>query len=253
MTRTSRLSLIIAVVAAIAAPALAMPVEIHQHLELAGGAAVDPPTVALTLDACGGGFDAELVDFLIRERIPATVFATGRWIDRNPDGVRLLLSRPDLFEIEDHGAAHVPAVIGSGRRIYGLRGEPDLEHLKAEVLGGARAIELATGHAPRYQCGATAIYDPQAVAAIEALGFRVAGFSLNADAGATLREAQIIARVRAARSGDVIIAHVNKPRAATGGGLAVALSELLQRGYRFVRLDASALTDASAETTAAAR
>ena len=39
--------------------------------------------LALTLDACGGEYDEELVAFLIRERIPATLFLTGRWIDRH--------------------------------------------------------------------------------------------------------------------------------------------------------------------------
>jgi peptidoglycan/xylan/chitin deacetylase (PgdA/CDA1 family) len=223
----------------------AIPIEIHQHL-VVGAQASDElaPTVALTLDACGGGFNAGLVDFLVEHRIPATIFATRKWLEGNPAGVQELLAHRDLFDIEDHGADHVPAVIGAGRRVYGLRGEPDLDHLKAEVLGGARAIEDVTGRAPRWYRGATAIYDPQAVAAIEALGFQVAGFSLNADAGATLREAQIVQRVRAARSGDVIIAHVNKPHSDTAAGLAVALADLLQRGYRFVRLDGAALTEA---------
>ena len=178
----------------------------------------------------------------MRERIPATVFATRKWLQRNPDGVRTLLAHPELFEIEDHGADHIPAVIGIGRRVYGIRGEPDLAHLQAEVLGGASAVLAATGRAPHWYRGATAIYDPQAVLAIEALGFQVAGFSLNADDGATLREPQIVARLRAARDGDVIIAHVNRPRGATAEGLAVALAELLQRGYRFVRLQDASLT-----------
>jgi hypothetical protein len=71
-----------------------------------------------------------------------------------------------------------------------------------------------------------------------------AGFSLNADAGATLREAQIVQRFARLRVADVIIAHVDKPHSDTAAGLAVALADLLQRGYRFVRLDGAALTEA---------
>ena len=47
-------------------------------------------------------FDAELIHFLIVHRIPATIFATKKWLDRNPAGVALLKQHADLFEIEDH-------------------------------------------------------------------------------------------------------------------------------------------------------
>jgi len=239
-----------AAAALLPAGAGAEPFELHQRLERADAASAAgspgplaaPPTVALTLDACGGAYDAELIDFLVRERIAATVFATRKWLNRNPDGLRALLAHPELFEIEDHGADHVPAVIGASRRVYGIRGEPDLDHLKAEVLGGASAVAAATGRVPHWYRGATAVYDPQAVLAIEALGFGVAGFSLNADAGATLHERQIVARVRAAVDGDVIIAHVNRPRGETAEGLSIALADLLRRGYRFVRLQDAQLT-----------
>lgn len=32
--------------------------------------------IALTLDACSGKFDDDLINFLIQDRIPATIFAT---------------------------------------------------------------------------------------------------------------------------------------------------------------------------------
>jgi peptidoglycan/xylan/chitin deacetylase (PgdA/CDA1 family) len=217
-------------VAASAPPAF----ELHQRLvEPAGDHA---PTVALTLDACGGEFDRDVVQFLIGHRIPATIFATQKWLARNPDGLALLLAHRDLFQIEDHGANHVPAVIGAGRKIYGLPGEPDVDHLRAEVEHGATAVASATGVAPRWYRGATARYDAPSLKAIEALGFRVAGFSVNADAGASLPRREVAVRVRAARDGDVILAHVNKPRTDSGEGLIDGLTTLVERGYRFVRL-----------------
>ncbi|HEX7953954.1 MAG TPA: polysaccharide deacetylase family protein, partial [Burkholderiales bacterium] len=73
-------------------PCLAMaevrPVEVHQELALPAGAA--DKVVALTLDACGGGFDADLIGFLVEHRIQTTIFATRRWIRRNPQAVALL-------------------------------------------------------------------------------------------------------------------------------------------------------------------
>jgi peptidoglycan/xylan/chitin deacetylase (PgdA/CDA1 family) len=219
-------------------PALAwassQPLELHQRLALSS--APGEKVVALTLDACSGTFDADLVRFLVEHRIPATVFATRRWLERNPQGTAILTRHPDLFDIEDHGANHVPAVIGAGRRVYGIAGNPDVEHLREEVSEGAQAIERATGSKPRWYRGATALYDPQAIGDIEAMGYRIAGFSLNADAGATLSRQEIVARIRSARNGDILIAHMNKPRSDTAEGLAEGLSELLAKGFRFVLL-----------------
>lgn len=213
-------------------------IEIHDRIATV---AAPERRLVLTLDACEGAFDAELIDFLIRNRIPATVFATRKWLDRNAAGVAVLTSNRDLFEIENHGERHIPAVIGLGRRVYGLRGEPDVVHLRREVLGGAQAVEEVTGIAPRWYRGATAQYDLPAISEIERLGYDIAGFSVNADAGATLSRAAIVARLRQVRGGDVILAHMNRPASDTAEGLRPALLELLRRGFIFVRLDQVAL------------
>lgn len=214
------------------------PVEPHHRLAPLPGA---PQRLALTLDACSGRFDAALVDFLVRERIPATLFVTRRWIRRNGEAVALLKGHADLFQIENHGASHVPAVIGPGREVYGIAGVPDVEHLRAEVQGGAAAIEAAFGVKVRWYRGATAVYDPQALAEIEAMGLRIAGFSLNADAGATLPYSAIAQRLQRARDGDVIIAHMNHPESDTARALIAGLAELRRQGYVFVRLDQAEL------------
>jgi peptidoglycan/xylan/chitin deacetylase (PgdA/CDA1 family) len=210
------------------------PVELHQKLSLPA----DGPdkVVALTLDACGGGFDADLANFLIEHRIQATIFATRRWIRRNPDGLALLKAHADLFDIENHGANHLPAIIGVDRSVYGLAGVADLKQLKREVSGGADAVKAATGTAPRWYRGATGEYDPEALKTIEAMGYKVAGFSVNADSGATLAKKQIVGRMKKVRRGDIIIAHLNKPASDTGKGMAEGLQLLLDQGFRFVTL-----------------
>lgn len=210
-------------------------IEVHDRIVATD--ATPERRLALTLDACDGAFDAELINFLVRKRIPATVFATRRWLLRNPNGAAVLKANLDLFEIEDHGDQHIPAVVGRGRRIYGIPGEPDLVHLRREVRGGALAVEQATGIAPRWYRGAAAQYDVQAIEEIERLGFHIAGFSVNADAGATLSRSAIEARMRRVQGGDVILAHMNRPASDTAEGLHPALLELLQRGFIFVRLD----------------
>jgi len=210
-------------------------VELHHELVLPPGVKV----VALTLDACGGGFDAYLANFLIEHHIQATIFVTRRWIRRNPDALAILKAHADLFEIEDHGANHVPAILGVDRRIYGLAGVADLKQLRLEVSGGADAVKAATGIAPHWYRGATGEYDPVALKAIEKMGYKVAGFSVNADNGATLSQKGIIARLKKVQGGDIIIAHLNKPASDTGKGMAQGLQLLVDQGFSFVRLDAS--------------
>lgn len=220
-----------------AAAADVQPVELHHQLLLPAGESGN--VVALTLDACGGAFDVEFANFLIEHRIHTTIFATRRWIRRNPQALVLLNAHADLFDIEDHGANHVPAIIGTDRSVYGLAGVADLKQLKREVTGGADAVKAATGTAPHWYRGATGEYDPEAIKVIEAMGYKVAGFSVNADNGATLGKKKIVWRLKKVRSGDIIIAHLNKPASDTGKGMAEGLQLLLDRGFRFVRLDAA--------------
>ena len=210
------------------------PVEIHDRI---AADEVKNSRVALTLDACSGKFDDRLIDFLIRNRIPATLFATKRWLDKNPEGVAIIKAHLDLFDVEDHGENHIPAVIGAGRTVYGIPGEPDILHLRREVSEGARAITQIIGVAPHWYRAATAEYDAQSVGEIGKLGYKIAGFSVNADVGATLHRAAIEERLKHVRGGDVIIAHMNKPASDTASGLSQGLLALLQRGLIFVRLD----------------
>ena len=215
------------------------PVEIHQRLQLADGA--HRYDVAITLDACGGGYDADVISLLVARRIPATIFVTKRWLDRNPRGAAELLAHADLFELEDHGTAHVPAVVGTGRHLYGMAGEPDIAHLRSEVSGAADAIAQLTGQPPHFYRGAGAAYDAEAVQTIEAMGYHVAGFSVNADSGATLSTAAVAARLRAVQPGDIVIAHMNKPAGSTAEGFAAALPELQRKGLHFIKLSGTQL------------
>ncbi len=207
-------------------------VEIHHRLVLAPG----ERAVALTLDACGGEFDAALIDLLVEHRVPATIFATRLWLARNAAAARKLAAHPDLFAIENHGENHRAPVLGDGRSVYGVPGVADAAALRREVEGGANAVVAAGFPKPAWYRGATARYDPEAVAAIGALGYRIAGFSVNGDAGATLSRSAIVARLSQAVPGDVILMHVNKPAGEGAEGLREALPGLLGQGFIFVPL-----------------
>ncbi len=193
------------------------------------------PRVALTLDACGGRVDMRILSTLVDNRIPATIFATGIWLRRNPQAVALLKSHPDLFEVEDHGARHVPA-LDRPMKVYGIAGAGSSAAVAREVLGGAAALEHAGLPKPRWFRGATAKYKPGALAEIQRLGFHIAGYSVNVDGGSLLGAAATEHRLKAARDGDVLLAHVNQPAHAAGAGVVKGLLAPKARGVSFVRL-----------------
>lgn len=195
-----------------------------------------PRTVALTLDACSGAADLRILDTLVHLRVPATIFATARWIARNTGALDLLRAHPALFSLQNHGARHVPAVLGTGRA-YGLAVAGTLAAVEQEVAGGAASIQAAGFPQPHWFRGATALYSPAAISAIEAMGFQLAGYSLNGDEGAALGDLATARRIAAARGGDVLLAHVNHPERAAGAGVAAGVAVLKQAGVVFVRLD----------------
>jgi peptidoglycan/xylan/chitin deacetylase (PgdA/CDA1 family) len=229
------------------APALstaqtAAPIELHQTLAPEVGS--EDKIVALTLDACGGGVDPGIIDFLIEHRIPATIFVTRRWLRRNPRALETLKAHADLFDIQNHGAKHLPAIIGTDRQVYGIPGVADLAAVQREVADGAAAVEAATGIAPRWYRGATANYDTEAIKAIEKMGYKVAGFSVNADNGGLLSKDRVVSRLKKVGNRDIILAHLNRPASGTGAGLAEVLPWLQAEGFRFVMLRDAEVSEA---------
>lgn len=239
-----------AVLAAALLPAVlgARPARAEAHVLLRlrmGPNSGGPPRVALTLDACSGHADLRVLGGLIRLGVPATIFVTGIWLRANPDTVALLRGRPDLFTLQNHGARHVPAVLGGGR-LYGVAVAGTIEAVRAEVAGGADAIIATGAPPPGWFRGATAIYSPGALTAIRAMGVRVAGFSVNGDEGASLPAATVAARIAAARDGDVVIAHTNRPGRPSGPGVVEGAARLVDRGVRLVRLDVGVFEESDA-------
>lgn len=195
-----------------------------------------PRVVALTFDACSGATDLRILNELVENRIPATMFVTHRWLKRNAAATATLLAHPELFQIENHGDQHVPAITDVPS-LYGLKTAGSLEAVKQEVDGGATAILQATGKQPRWFRGATAVYSRDALDSIRAEGYSIAGFSLNADMGASLPAATVTKRIAAAKSGDIIIAHINQPGRSAGLGVVEGIKRLAASGTVFVKLD----------------
>ncbi|MFI6685572.1 polysaccharide deacetylase family protein [Streptomyces sp. NPDC050485] len=198
----------------------------------------DGKTAALTFDACGGkggsDYDSALIDFLRERKVPATLFLNSRWIDENPSVFKQLAADP-LFEIANHGTRHLPLSV-SGRSAYQIPGTRNAGEVYDEVSGNRAKLTGLLGHPPRFFRSGTAYCDDVAAKIVTDLGERFASFDVNGDGGATFTPAQVEQAMRAVRPGSVVIGHMNHPHGGTAKGMRAAVPQLLDRGYRFVRL-----------------
>ncbi|MGW6378881.1 polysaccharide deacetylase family protein [Rhodococcus sp. NPDC055112] len=194
--------------------------------------------LALTFDACGGqggaAVDADLLGLLERERLPATLFLNGRWIDANPTLAVRLADNP-LFELGNHGTQHLPLSV-TGRSAYGIAGTRSVAEVIDEVLVNHQRLQEITGVAPRWFRPGTAHCDEVAAAIVRDLGEEVVGFTVNGDSGASMPAAKVQDTLTSAAPGSIVIAHLNRPQGATAEGLAAALPALRAHGREFVTL-----------------
>ena len=205
---------------------------------VATGFAHEGKEIALTFDACGGpkgsAVDWELLEFLNKEAVPATLFFSGRWLAKNESTARELAKDP-LFEIGNHGLEHRPLSV-SGKSAYGIKGTPSIAGVVAEVEENALLLEKITGKRPKYFRSGTNHYDEVAVAAALELGHRTVGYSHNGDGGATYRKETIVKGLLSLKGGEIVLFHMNRPDGWTAEGVKEAIPLLRERGFRFIRL-----------------
>lgn len=196
--------------------------------------------IALTFDACGGPhgseYDAELIDYLRKERIPATLFVTGKWIDANYDTF-IELSNDKLFEIENHGLNHRPCSV-DGESEYGIKGTPDVPDAFDEIEANERKIEQITGRRPLFYRSATAFTDEACAKIAKQLNVTMISFDvLSGDAvpntPISVIEQSVLKNVK---PGALIIMHFNHPKWNTFESLERIIPILKKQGYSFGQL-----------------
>lgn len=197
----------------------------------------DDKVVALTFDACDGSpdsFDKNLIDFLIEEQIPATLFINAQWIEENLEIFTSLSNNP-LFEIANHGYYHKPLSV-TGESAYGIMGTENVEEVFDEIYRNQQLIKDLTGEYPEYFRSGTAYYDDVAVDIIEALELKAVNYDVLGDAGGTFNKSQIVSAFESAQEGSIFLFHMNKPNSDISGGVKEGVQMLRDEGYDFVQL-----------------
>jgi peptidoglycan/xylan/chitin deacetylase (PgdA/CDA1 family) len=193
--------------------------------------------IAFTFDACGGrngnGYDRELIEYLQKEKIPATLFVSGKWID-SQFSVLNALSHDSLFEIENHGLNHRPCS-ADGKSAYGIHGTTDIQSAFDEIEANERKIEAITGCQPRYYRSATVFIDETCVKMASMLGLTTISYQVLAgDAIPFLPVGEIEKNVlKNIKPGAIVLMHFNHPEWNTFEAIQKIVPKLRERGYTF--------------------
>ncbi len=206
--------------------------EPQMHMQPASDGA---PHIALTFDACSGKTDERILQTLIDNNINSTIFVTARWIRRNPVAIAEIKAHANLFEIENHGAKHVP-LVDFPTKVFGIEAAGSPEAARAEISGGTLAIENNFGSKPKWFRGATGTYSVSAINTITDMGYKLGGYSIHGDGGASFSTNKTEKTFLSAKDGDVIIAHINQPSKPAGVGVVQAILKLKSEGVIFVKL-----------------
>jgi peptidoglycan/xylan/chitin deacetylase (PgdA/CDA1 family) len=160
------------------------------------------PAVALTYDLCPvrttAGFDRELVDFLILNKVPATFFMSGRWMARHDAEVRELLAVP-FFEVGTHGEVHTHLPLH------------ELAEQQQEILRPVQILKTKYGRSTTLFRPPYGEYNDQTVEAVRALGLRFIMWSIaSGDPDPALTTEAILAHLgKYMKPGSVIVMHAN--------------------------------------------
>lgn len=198
------------------------------------------PVIALTLDACGGqgphSYDQDMIQFLEKQEVKATIFISGRWLKYHEAKAKMLAGNP-LFTIENHGLHHKPAS-SNGRSAFGIKGTQNLHHLYREIKGNHDYIERITGTKTKYYRPGTGYIDQRALKLAEELDHKVIGFNIiSGDVLYPGDKAQIKARLDQATAGAIVIIHLNHADWQGFEALKEWVIQKKNQGYRFVHLD----------------
>ncbi|RDU64918.1 polysaccharide deacetylase [Helicobacter didelphidarum] len=185
----------------------------------------------LTLDACGGAYDKELIDFLVESHIHATLFINAHWIESHKEEFLELANNP-FFSIQNHGTKHKPLSV-NGKSIYGIQGTDSVAEVFHEIYDNEKLIFNLTGKKPTFFRSGTAYYDDIALAIAQDMGYKIGGFDIIGDGGGTFSYNKILQQAKKVRSGSILIYHFNKPKGDTRKALQTLIPQWLEQGYEF--------------------
>jgi len=185
--------------------------------------------VSLTFDACaikhnGYGFDRAVYEILRREKVPATIFTSGRWVEFHPDVMEELAADP-LIEFGNHSYDHPHMAHLSTARI-----DAQLDQTEAAL---ARFGKRSVAFRPPF-----GEYSAHLIEVVNAHGMQAVLWDVvSGDPAKATTTSEIIDVVkRETRGGSVVIFHINGRGRKTAEALPTVVHDLRARGFQLVPL-----------------
>ncbi len=183
--------------------------------------------IALTFDACPTSlpdeYDGKVIDVLIHEQVPATLFLSGRWVEKNSDRTKFLANQPQ-FEIADHSFYH-PHLL-----------EKDDARVLRELKRTQMIIKKVTGKTPRYFRPPYGEVDERVATLAKQVGLTTVQFDVESgDPDPGLSPQRIVREVlREAKGGSIIVFHMNRRGVHTAEILPEVIKGLRSKGFALV-------------------
>jgi peptidoglycan/xylan/chitin deacetylase (PgdA/CDA1 family) len=183
--------------------------------------------IALTFDACAtfgpSRVDQRVIDTLIANDVPATLFLGGKWMVEHPDTTRMLASHPQ-FELANHTYLHPHLTRETDERV---REELSRTQDVLFTLTGRRATLLR----PPYGEVNTHVARLAAEAGLTVVQFDLA----SGDPDPHISTKRLIEYVTdMSKRGSIVVMHMNGRGWHTADALPRIILRLRKKGYRFV-------------------
>ena len=204
---------------------------------VSGGQSVDPvivehgprdsKKVALTFDACPTGkedeYDERVIEVLVREKVPATLFMSGRWVEKNGERAKYLADQPQ-FEIANHAFWH-PHML-----------EKDDERIVRELRRTQAIIKKVTGKRPKYFRPPFGEVDERLAKLASQTGLVTIQYDIASGDPDPGLSAKRIARavVEEAKGGSIVVLHMNRNGVRTAETLPAIIAGLREKGFELV-------------------
>ena len=185
--------------------------------------------IALTFDACPTGkldeYDEKVIDILLKGNVPATLFMSGRWVEKNPEKTKLLASQPQ-FEIAAHSYYH-PHMM-----------EKDDERVLRELKRTQTLIRKITGRTAQYFRPPFGEVDERIAKLAAEAGLITVQYDIaSGDPDPDLSPQKIVRSVlRDAKGGSIIVFHMNRNGVHTADVLPQIINGLRERGFTLVTI-----------------
>jgi len=187
----------------------------------------DQKVVALTFDACEtetpAFIDKQIVDFLVKEKIPFTIFVSGRFAQTNRAEIAAL-AKYEFVELENHSVSH----------IQHMERLPNAQVLDESDDGFLQAI---TGRRTRFFRFPGGNCDRRTLSLVEKR-YKVVHWTFpSGDADRRTSSKQLRDWVLAkTRPGSILVFHINQRGYSTAAALPEIIRGLSSKGYAFVTL-----------------